>query len=142
MVQTDLGPPLSKYKEDSVDDPVSDNCIVWFLCLRKYLRCFYFPLCTRDRFQLQASFLLQYHIFVFSDYLCFLPRGLCAQLSTCFRRIAPPAENLTDIDGTRIRLLAIWSRKMKPTLTPSTCLNTGMTMTPLQPATASNISRR
>jgi len=30
MVQPDLGPPATKYKEDSIDDPVSLISIIFF----------------------------------------------------------------------------------------------------------------
>lgn len=60
MVQPDLGPPATKYKEDSIDDPVSIISI---------LRGIFFFFRVPDPLDFVRCFLLQYHSYLSWSFL-------------------------------------------------------------------------
>ena len=62
MVQPDLGPPATKYKEDSIDDPVSIISIGTFSFFLSSSRLPY-------RFSVR-SFPLQYHSYLSWSFIC------------------------------------------------------------------------
>lgn len=118
MVQTDLGPPpLSKYKEESVDNPVSRLLLFNFFA-SMHLRSI-FPSCTRGRLQLQCFFLLQYHSFVFlAGYLSFYIEGCVCTCQLYSRWIAHHGEYSAAIDDTRFRLHASCYNENEPGIGP------------------------